>query len=37
VPLSGGQSQTLTLNQSGTQSFHDHLHPEMTGDFTASP
>jgi cytochrome o ubiquinol oxidase operon protein cyoD len=29
--------QTLTLNETGTQTFHDHLHDEVTGDFTVNP
>jgi cytochrome o ubiquinol oxidase operon protein cyoD len=35
--LSKGQSQTLVLNESGTQTFHDHLHEQTTGDFTVTP
>jgi len=31
------ENQTLTLNQAGTHTFHDHLHDEVTGDFTVSP
>jgi len=34
---SGQEEQTLTLNESGTHTFHDHLHDSMTGDFTVSP
>jgi cytochrome o ubiquinol oxidase operon protein cyoD len=37
LTLSAGQSQTLTLNEPGTHAFHDHLHTDMTGDFTVSP
>jgi cytochrome o ubiquinol oxidase subunit IV len=38
LSLSNGQEdQTLILNEAGTHSFHDHLHDEMTGDFTVSP
>ena len=37
VQLNGTQPQTLILNQLGTQTFHDHLHDEVTGDFTVSP
>ncbi len=29
-----GQNQTITLNQSGTYLFHDHLDPTLTGEFT---
>lgn len=31
---SAQEDQTLTLNEAGTYTFHDHLHDEMTGDFT---
>jgi len=38
LPLGSGQEeQTLTLNQSGTHSFHDHLHTSTAGDFTVTP
>jgi cytochrome o ubiquinol oxidase operon protein cyoD len=37
LPLTAGQSQTLTLSEAGTHAFHDHLHDEMTGDFTVNP
>jgi cytochrome o ubiquinol oxidase operon protein cyoD len=37
LALAAGQSQTLTLNESGTHTFHDHLHDEVTGNFTVSP
>lgn len=32
--LSQGQSLTVTLNQTGTYLFHDHLHDEIEGSFT---
>jgi len=32
-----GQSQTVTLSQSGTYKFHDHLHEETAGTFTVKP
>lgn len=32
-----GYTKTITLNQSGTYLFHDHLDPEITGDFTVKP
>jgi plastocyanin len=32
-----GQSVKVTLNKSGTYPFHDHIHDEMTGDFTVAP
>ncbi|HEY2003895.1 MAG TPA: cytochrome o ubiquinol/quinol oxidase subunit IV [Candidatus Saccharimonadia bacterium] len=31
------EQQTLTLNESGTYMFHDHLHAEVIGDFTVTP
>lgn len=34
--LSKGQSFTVTLNQTGTFSFHDHLHDEVQGTFTVT-
>lgn len=34
---SAQEEQTLTLNESGTHTFHDHLHDEVTGDFTVTP
>jgi len=37
LPLAKGQSQMLILNQTGTQSFHDHLNDEATGDFIVTP
>jgi hypothetical protein len=38
LPMSRDQpTQVLILNQLGTQTFHDHLHDETTGDFTVSP
>jgi plastocyanin len=35
--LGPNQSLTITLNAAGTYNFHDHLHDEMTGEFTVSP
>lgn len=32
--LHQGDSFTVTLNRSGTYIFHDHIHDEVTGDFT---
>ncbi len=32
-----GQNQTITLNQSGTYQFHDHLNPALIGEFTVKP
>ena len=34
--LSNNQSLTITLNQVGTYSFHDHLQDKVTGDFTVT-
>ena len=31
-----GESISLTLNQSGTYTFHDHLHDELVGIFTVN-
>jgi hypothetical protein len=30
------QGLTITLNQAGTFTFHDHLHDEVTGSFTVT-
>lgn len=32
--LAQGQSLSVTLNQAGTFTFHDHLHDELQGTFT---
>lgn len=32
-----GQNQTITLSESGTHKFHDHLQEETAGDFTVTP
>lgn len=32
-----GQSQTMTLSDVGTYHFHDHLNPQVAGDFTVKP
>jgi cytochrome o ubiquinol oxidase subunit IV len=32
-----GRGKTITLSESGTYLFHDHLEPEITGDFTVQP
>ncbi len=32
--LTKGQSLTVALNQTGTFTFHDHLHDELIGVFT---
>ncbi len=32
-----GLSKTITLSESGTYQFHDHLHEETAGDFTVTP
>lgn len=34
--LKKGESLTVTLNQTGTFTLHDHLHDEVTGEFTVS-
>lgn len=31
-----GKSKTITLSETGTYEFHDHLHPETAGGFTVS-
>jgi len=35
--LAQGQSLTITLNQTGTFRFHDHLEDSVQGDFTVVP
>lgn len=35
--LRKGYSETITLSQSGTYTFHDHLNEATAGDFTVSP
>ncbi|HSX28599.1 MAG TPA: hypothetical protein VLF60_04085 [Candidatus Saccharimonadales bacterium] len=35
-PLQYGQRFTITLNQTGDYTFHDHLHDEVTGEFTVA-
>ncbi len=37
VAVHKGYAKTITLNQSGTYPFHDHLNPEITGSFTVTP
>lgn len=37
VPLRTGRGKTITLNQTGTYQFHDHLDPSITGNFIVSP
>lgn len=37
VTVRKGYAKTITLNQSGTYLFHDHLDPDITGDFTVTP
>ncbi len=32
-----GQGESITLSESGTYKFHDHLHEETAGDFTVGP
>jgi cytochrome o ubiquinol oxidase operon protein cyoD len=32
-----GRAKSITLNESGTYRFHDHLDPRITGEFTVSP
>ena len=32
-----GHPETITLSQTGTYKFHDHLHEETNGDFTVTP
>lgn len=34
--LKQGQSLTVTLKQTGTFTFHDHLHDEVEGSFTVA-
>lgn len=36
VTVRKGYAKTITLNQSGTYLFHDHLDPTITGSFTVS-
>lgn len=31
-----GRGETITLSEVGTYQFHDHLHPDTTGDFTVT-
>lgn len=31
------QSLTITLDAAGTYHFHDHIHDEVTGEFTVAP
>jgi len=33
LPLRKGRGKTITLNEAGTYRFHDHLNPEVYGDF----
>jgi len=35
--LGPNQSLTITLNAAGMYHFHDHIHDEVTGEFTVSP
>jgi plastocyanin len=32
--LHQGDGFTITLNRSGTYTFHDHIHDDVSGDFT---
>lgn len=32
-----GQNKTITLSESGTYEFHNHLHEETAGSFTVTP
>ena len=34
--LSQGQSLSVTLNQAGSFTFHDHIHDDVKGTFTVS-
>ena len=34
--IRGGKSKTITLSESGTYQFHDHLQPETAGDLTVT-
>lgn len=34
--LGAGQSLTVSLDQAGTFSFHDHIHDTVTGTFTVT-
>jgi cytochrome o ubiquinol oxidase subunit IV len=35
--IRSGQNKTITLSESGTYRFHDHLQPDMFGFFTVAP
>lgn len=35
--LRPGGDMVITLTQLGTHQFHDHMHDEVTGDFTVTP
>lgn len=35
-PLKKDQSFSVTLNQAGTFTFHDHFHDEVDGEFTVT-
>ncbi len=37
VTVHKGYAKTITLNQSGTHLFHDHLDPKIIGNFTVAP
>lgn len=37
LTLHQGRAKSITLNQAGTYLFHDHLEPEITGQFTVNP
>lgn len=37
VTVREGYPKTISLNQSGAYVFHDHLDPEISGEFTVTP
>ncbi len=37
LPVRKGRSKTITLNQTGTFQYHDHLEPKTTGSFIVEP
>jgi cytochrome o ubiquinol oxidase operon protein cyoD len=37
VTVRKGRPKTMTLNQTGTYQFHDHLNPDTAGEFTVTP
>ena len=37
IPIRRGMPKTITLSESGTYRFHDHLQEQTAGDFTVKP